>query len=101
MRRKGWHIAELDLCDLAVPAMRLDAQKPGRGFQSQLCNRLGHRKNARFQQSRNGAHGVRSGHWRIFRLLHDDKTCIGVRMAGRDNCVATKGRMPARFAQHQ
>ena len=100
MHGEGGNILERHLGDLAILALGADAHQPRRRFQHELGDRFDHLEHSRFEQGRCHANGVRPGHRRVFRLLHDDEAGGGARIGRRQDDIAISGRIATRFPQH-
>ncbi len=101
MHRECRAISEGHPGDLAMGAGGSHIDQTGRRFQHQPRFRLMHRQHAGFEQHRDDADRVRSGHRRIFDLLHDDESGICRGIGGWQQDIAAESGIAARLPQHE
>src|SRR5215204_1548288 len=99
--RKRWHVAHADPFRLALAAHRGDLYDSPWGLKYQL--RLGflHGDYAGLQQHGRNANGIRAGHRRRVRGLHDDPAGAGAWVLWRHQQVHVTEDTSARFIEHE
>ena len=98
---EGRHIAEGDRRGLAVLDCRRDVDQPGRSFECESRDRLGHLDHAGLDEHSGDADGVAARHRGVFHVLHDHVAVIGCGIARRQDEIAAGRRIAARLIEHE